>query len=165
MRKRTMVVAAAGAALLLGGCGQEQDAGKVASLTSSNPTTSAGAPKKGGFELDDLRKYAKCLRDHGVEVPDPDPNSGRIKLAPDNPDDPKAKAALDACKSLVPNGGPPPTMDAAELDKWHKRAQCMRDHGVHMEDPSPDKELQFGAPGDDPAKVNAAMKACGIEIG
>lgn len=165
MPKRTMVVAAVGAALLLAGCGQAQDTGKVASLNSSNPATSSGEPKKGGFEFDDLRKYTKCLRDHGLDVPDPDPNGGRIKLAPDNPDDPKAKAALEACKSLVPEGGSPPPMDAAEQDKWHKKAQCMRDHGVHMDDPQPDKSLQIGGPGDDPAKVAAAAKECGIQFG
>ncbi|MEV6603845.1 hypothetical protein [Kutzneria sp. NPDC051319] len=163
MPKRTMVVAAVGAALLLAGCGQAQDTGKVASLNSSNPTTS-GAPKKGGFELDDLRKYTKCLRDHGLDVPDPDPNGGRIKLAPDNPDDAKGKAAIEACKSLVPDSGPPPTMDADQLDKLHKKVQCMRDHGVHMDDPSPEKSLQIGGPGDDPAKVSAAAKACGFEF-
>ncbi|MFC0540256.1 hypothetical protein [Kutzneria chonburiensis] len=170
MRKRTTAVLIAGAALaLLAGCATNESAGKVASLSSSNPTSSSSAPaggggKDNGFDLDKIRGYAKCMRDHGVDMPDPDPNGGRLGGVKGDPNDPKVKTAMEACKSLLPNGGAAgPPMDAAAQDHLHKEVQCMRDHGVHMKEPGPDSELEIGGPGDDPAKVEAAMKACGME--
>jgi hypothetical protein len=172
MRKRTTAVLVAGAALaLLTGCATNESAGKVASLSSSNPPTSSSAPAGGGGDqgnaddLDKIRAYAKCMREHGVDMPDPDSGGGRAGGIKGDPNDPKIKTAMAACKSLLPNGGAEKPMDPAEQDKWHKRAQCMRDHGVHMQEPGPGKELELGSPEDDPAKVEAAMKACGIEIG
>jgi hypothetical protein len=49
---------------------------------------------------------AKCMREHGIDMPDPQPGQGpgiRIeKGGKIDPDDPKFKAALEACKQFMP---------------------------------------------------------------
>lgn len=49
---------------------------------------------------------AKCMREHGIDMPDPQPGQGpgiRIqKGGKIDPDDPKFKAALEACKQYAP---------------------------------------------------------------
>jgi hypothetical protein len=64
-------------------------------------------------ELDGLRKYAQCMRAHGIEVTDPDPSTGKSKiqgrLANASRDqinsDPGYQAARAACQDKLLNGG------------------------------------------------------------
>lgn len=55
-------------------------------------------------------KFAQCMRDHGINVPDPQTSGGGIKLEGPtgvNPDDPKFQQAQQACqKYLSIPGGP-----------------------------------------------------------
>jgi hypothetical protein len=47
---------------------------------------------------------AKCMREHGINMPDPEPGGG-IKITKGsglNPDDPKFQAAMEACRQYVP---------------------------------------------------------------
>jgi hypothetical protein len=50
--------------------------------------------------------FTKCMREHGINMPDPDPNGGvGIKITPGsgiNPDDPKFQSALEACRQYMP---------------------------------------------------------------
>jgi hypothetical protein len=84
-----------------------------------------------------MLKYAQCMRDHGVDMPDPDPNGG-LSIQIGAGDKAKFGAAQEACKSMLPNGGVPPTPSAEDLEKARQFAQCMRDHGVtDFPDPDP----------------------------
>lgn len=64
-------------------------------------------------ELEGLRQYAACMRDHGVELTDPDPNTGKSQFGGRfaNADrnqilnDPTYKAADAACKDKLETGG------------------------------------------------------------
>ncbi len=58
-------------------------------------------------QMEKARRYAQCMRDHGVNMPDPDPNNPGMRIAGGGPKDPKVKAAMDACQSLNPMGPPP----------------------------------------------------------
>jgi hypothetical protein len=66
-------------------------------------------------ELEGLRQYAACMRDHGVEMTDPDPNTGRSQyggrfanLGKDQIlNDPTYKAADAACKDKLTAGEAP----------------------------------------------------------
>jgi hypothetical protein len=53
---------------------------------------------------------------------------------------------------------------AEELDKMRQQAKCMREHGIDMPDPDPTGKggVSLGGPADDPAKFEAAAKACGM---
>jgi hypothetical protein len=63
-------------------------------------------------ELEALRKFAQCMREHGIETTDPDPNTGKSqvqgRLATATRDqvnnDPGYRAALKACKDKLPKG-------------------------------------------------------------
>ena len=169
MRTR-IVVAALGAALLLGGCGAKGDDGdKVASI--STPPKSGGptaADNSGKSDEDKMRDFAKCMREHGVDMPDPKPagDGGGMSIAiqGDGADRGKVDAAQNACKHLMPNGGEMKPPSAEELDKMRKQAKCMRDHGIDMPDPDPTGKgaARIGGPGDDPKKFEDAAKACGL---
>ncbi|MCR6484236.1 hypothetical protein M8542_15545 [Amycolatopsis sp. OK19-0408] len=169
MRTR-IVVAALGAALLLGGCGAKGDGGdKVASI--STPPKSGGptaADNSGKSDEDKMRDFAKCMREHGVDMPDPKPAGDgggmAITLDGDGADKGKIDTAQKACKHLMPNGGEMKPPSAEELDKMRKDAKCMRDHGIDMPDPDPSGKgmTRAGSVGDDPKKFEEAAKACGL---
>lgn len=65
-------------------------------------------------QLEGLRLYAACMREHGVEMTDPDPNTGKSqfggRLANVSRDqilnDPTYKAADAACKDKLPSAEP-----------------------------------------------------------
>lgn len=49
--------------------------------------------------------FAKCMREHGIPMKDPDPNNPGIMINKNqgiNPDDPKFKAAMEACRQYMP---------------------------------------------------------------
>jgi hypothetical protein len=125
----------------------------------ANPTPSAT-----GDRTQQLLQFAQCMRDHGVDVPDPGTGGG-FRLGGGgatpspgasgspggsgggrvfNRDDPAFQAAFQACRDKLPNGGQPPKLSAEQLAQYVKWAQCMRDHNVNIPDPNPDGTLQFG---------------------
>jgi hypothetical protein len=76
-----------------------------------------GQPKEIDPErLDQMRQYAKCMRENGV--PNfPDPSGGGFQLdmnelGMSGPDDPKLKAAEEACNDLMPGPGPGATRES-----------------------------------------------------
>ena len=86
-----------------------------------------------------LRQFAQCMRDNGVDVPDPDPAAGvrgfgalAERLSSD---DPAVQAAFTACQSKLPNGGEPPKLNAGAARGLPGVRQCMRDNGVDLPDP------------------------------
>jgi hypothetical protein len=58
-------------------------------------------------------KFSKCMRDHGLDFPDPQFDGGKVKIGPGpgsgpNPDDPAFQAAQKDCQHFMgkPPGGP-----------------------------------------------------------
>ncbi|TDP97514.1 hypothetical protein [Labedaea rhizosphaerae] len=167
MRSAVLGLAALGA-LLLSGCGQGDDGGNdgVASLSTPNSSTSAAATAAGQSDEDKARAFAKCMREHGVDMPDPQVKDGKMTMKVNGGDKKKLDGAQEACKSLLPNDGKPRTPSAADLDRMRAMAKCMREHGVNVPDPTaqdPGIKIQ-GTPGDK-GKVDAAMKACDSNFG
>jgi len=66
-------------------------------------------PKLSAEDLEQMRKFAQCVRDNGIpDFPDPS-EDGRTqidlgKLGLDGPDDPRLKAAEEKCKQFRPEG-------------------------------------------------------------
>ncbi len=57
-------------------------------------------PKLDAQQLDEMRKMAQCMREHGVNMPDPDPNNPGVMIDPDGAEkvDPEVmKEAAEAC--------------------------------------------------------------------
>ena len=75
----------------------------VASLGGNDkatPTTRAGSqdPKQKALA------YARCMRQHGIDIPDPKPGGGiDMRGSTASPDSPKFKAAEQACQQYQPN--------------------------------------------------------------
>src|SRR4051794_36223466 len=75
MRSRTWLPAVVVVAALLTGCGGDDDAGSdVASLRDQNAaegSTATTAKKTSSTPQDAGRAFARCMRQHGVEMDDP----------------------------------------------------------------------------------------------
>ncbi|MEV4251852.1 hypothetical protein AB0J52_01645 [Spirillospora sp. NPDC049652] len=123
-----------------------------------------------------MRDFAKCMREHGVDMKDPD-GDGRVMVQQTaganggaNGEE-QMKAAQKACRHLMPDGGKPRKASPQDQEKLRKLARCMREHGVNMEDPGPDGGIRMKMsappgqakstfnPQDDP-KLKAAQEAC-----
>ena len=70
-------------------------------------------PKADPKALDQMIKYAQCMRAHGMNMPDPKPNGGGLTLMMPKGSAGKAKAAQKACQSLLPGAG---KMDSSNGD-------------------------------------------------
>ncbi|WP_433270322.1 hypothetical protein ACQPZF_09430 [Actinosynnema sp. CS-041913] len=115
-------VLAVALALLLGACGS-------GGATSAPPTSTAESP---GVE------FARCMRDNGVDMPDPGPDDGKLgALAGADRGSPAFKGAMDACKQFLPGGGDLSNLDPQEMDRLREFAKCMRENGVDLPDPDP----------------------------
>jgi hypothetical protein len=144
------------AALSLSACGSGGGS-KVASAGDGNssvkPTATASLnPAQARLA------FTKCMRDHGVDMPDQNPGGGISVTVPDGADgQQKLQKAVDACQNLDPSqqGN---ANDPAQLKKTLAEAKCMRAHGVDMPDPQPGMAQQMPQG----PKVDAAMKSCGM---
>jgi hypothetical protein len=131
MTRSPLILAALGAALALGACGGSNDNGGGASNKSQGDKAFEGA-----------LNYAKCMRDHGIDVPDPQRvGSGGIKMTMKGgpgADNAKMQAAQKDCQKYMKAGGGR-AVSAAEKAKVQNAmlayAKCMRQHGVNMPDP------------------------------
>lgn len=161
---RITLLPLAACALVLGACGG----------SSSGNGASADDGEQRGLQ------FARCMRDHGVDIPDPTvkrgggganfsfrvggPGAGRGR----GPDPKRVQTAMAACRKYMPNGGRPPS--AAQQQEMRDRAlrfsRCMRAHGVDFPDPKsgPGGGVMIGGPGAkfDPASPSfqKAQQAC-----
>jgi hypothetical protein len=80
------------------------------------------------------------------------------------PDDPKFKAAQQACQKYLPNGGQPTKPNLQQQQQMLAFARCMRQHGINMPDPKPNGGIEVkGGPGTanpDSPSFKAAERAC-----
>ena len=125
-----LILAAVASALALGACGGSDGGGG---------SSGSKSPQDKAFE--GALKFSKCMRDHGVDMPDPQRvGTGGIKLSGGkiNPNDPKTKAAQQACAKYMKVGGGQ-TVDPARRAQLQQAAldyaRCMRAQGVDMPDP------------------------------
>jgi hypothetical protein len=106
--------------------------------TGSSPSPSAVAPQ------DAALAYARCMRENGVDMPDPKVTTGSggevmIDQGGGAPVTKEKMAAADkVCHHFMaaaaPNGQGP-AMSAEDQDKILAFAKCMREHGIDMPDP------------------------------
>ncbi|MFK0217436.1 hypothetical protein ACIQWN_04495 [Streptomyces vinaceus] len=140
-RSLTMTTAAALTGLTLfvtactGGAGSDGKDGKDGKDgTSSNASSGGGNGKASGADADKALKTRKCLREHGIDAPDPEPGQDpRGMTLGSGSEDPEAvKKAFDACGLQAPGSGQVSQEDKDKALKW---AKCMRDNGVNIPDP------------------------------
>ncbi|MBB4912545.1 hypothetical protein [Actinophytocola algeriensis] len=148
-----------------GGGGGQPDG--VASLSEGNtPSSSDKAdpdePDDPDEAADQMRAYAKCMREHGVDMPDPEVSQdGGISMSIEGGDRAKVDKADQECKHLMPNGGEPEKPSPEDLDRMRAEAQCLRDHGIDVKDPTMDNPgIQIEGAGPDDEKFRKAMEEC-----
>jgi hypothetical protein len=129
-----------------------------------------------GDRQDDMQeaalKFARCMREHGIDMDDPQPGQRGIRLTqPKGVSPQKMKAADEACRKYL-EAVKPPQLSEEEQKEFREaalaNAQCMRDHGItNFPDPTFDADgaagikldKKSGLNPDDP-KFQAAQKAC-----
>jgi hypothetical protein len=143
---------AVGIALLTAACGSGP------SGSSADPSQTGGSTT---YQKD--LAYAQCMRSHGVpNFPDPSSN-GMFAINGINLENGTGKAAENACKHLLPNGGVVPA--AQQQQRIHQLlvfAECMRSHGVPKFPDPTSNGLNFRGAGIDPQspQFQAAQQAC-----
>jgi len=171
----TLAIAAVAAA-----CSGAAAGPSVASLAdpeaSGSPTPSASALTPQDAAL----AYARCMRENGIDMPDPivsDDGEGRVSISQGarpagNISKDDFLEAEEECRhfmdAAMPDAGPP--LSAEDMDKMLAFAQCMREHGIAMEDPTADGGIRVrindgssggkGMPENDD-EMQAAHEACG----
>ena len=162
----TTMLALAGAAA----CGRSAAGSEIAS--AGGKSSASAHPSASVDQQEQARQFAQCMREHGVDVPDPETaggDSGPIKITGSGPPA-GMDAAMEACKDKLPGGGTPPSLDPQQQEQLRAFAQCMRDHGVDMPDPDPNggglRITKSGGPssggglGPDDPTFQAAQEAC-----
>jgi hypothetical protein len=132
-----------------------------------------------------LLDFARCMREHGIDMPDPDTSGGGgiVKFGASasasvagtkiDAEMEKFEAADKACRDLLGDAGPQ-TMDPKQQQEMQDQAlafsRCMREHGIDMPDPNFTGEgrvtmaIGQGIDPDDP-KFAEAQQACGSAFG
>lgn len=149
---------------------------------SSTSAGGSGPSELSAAELEEGRvEMTECLREHGVDVPDPEPGQKGLMFKSEpgekgavNPEDPATKEAFEACEEEIDFKPPEPSPEQQEEmeENMLAYAQCMREHGVDMPDPEfgdgGKVTMRIGGPDspkmDQPA-VEAAQEACEGEMG
>jgi hypothetical protein len=156
---RTHLLIAAALTLTVAACG-------------ADPSSNGGSAADRETKMQDAAlKYARCMRENGVDMPDPKLEQGGIRMtSPKGVSPSKMRTADEACHKIM-DAVKPPEMSEAEQKEFRDaalaNARCMREHGIDFPDPT------FGANGEarvrigrgsgiDPesAKFKAAQKAC-----
>ena len=87
-------------------------------------------------------KFAQCMREHGIDHPDPDANGlFRIESGQNvNRDSAAFSEAREACEKYLAQMGPPPELSEEDRKKMEEQmlafARCMREQGIDMPDPT-----------------------------
>lgn len=131
--KRIGMAVVAALPLFLAACGTPQTGGVA--TAGGGAASAAPSPSASG----DGVKFAQCMREHGIDVPDPEPGSNAVRVRVGEGVDPATvDKANEECAKYRPIGGGPGVNDAAFADAVQKFTACMRDNGVDMPDPQVD---------------------------
>jgi hypothetical protein len=111
--------------------------GSTSSPTAASPTGGSNARFEARLNL------AKCMRTHGINVPDPSASGtlgdAAVAVLHNYPKG-RIQSALSACRQYVAAAFPAlnltPAQRAARTAALVRFAQCMRSHGVNIPDPT-----------------------------
>ena len=147
-RGLSLVVLALVCATAVASCGRAIPADDVASLAGASATTPPDTASTNVDPEDAMRQFAECMRDHGIDMPDPKPSQAGSGVGPimingtgKVGDEPKMDAANKDCKHFMdgvaqdPKHKPDPAEEAKMKEQALDFAKCMREHGIDMPDP------------------------------
>jgi hypothetical protein len=166
MRKAIGAVLLAVLIGLVAGCGGKSNGPSVASAAGAKGAKGATASPTPSLDPEEQRRlFTQCMRDHGVDISDPDANGGiRITASAG----PGSEKAIGECQKYLP-AGKAAKADPKVLEQTREFTKCMRDHGIDMPDPDPNgggfrvekgQGNGTGKVNPDDAAFKAAMDAC-----
>ncbi|MEV7525106.1 hypothetical protein [Streptomyces sp. NPDC091371] len=128
--KRSLIMTTAafvtGLALLATACTDDGSGGSSGSVGKKE--------SNGGTDADNAVKMRQCLREHGIDAPDPEPGQDPRGMTVGGGADPqKMQEAMKACGMGGPGSGKEPTQE--QKDKELAWIRCMRENGVALKDP------------------------------
>ena len=186
-RRRRLVLAPVVLALgvLAAACGGSSGEDSSGVATAGDGRSTSAGTKDGKKKVDPQQAgldFARCMREQGVDVPDPKGDGGFVIVGPAPGEAPAGAGAAPPAgfeeaekkcrhhlQDLIREGGGP--VDPKEQDRALAFARCMREHGVNMPDPDFSKgggvAIKIGEDGMDPSSptFQAAQKACGSLFG
>jgi hypothetical protein len=131
------------ASLALGACG------------GGDPDPASAGDQRAKFREAAL-DFAKCMREHGVDMPDPQPGGGiQLALRADEANRGTVDRAQEACQKHL-DKVPPPEISEEDQERFREQAlkfaRCMREQGIDMPDPtfSGDGAVRQRVPGGGP---------------
>ena len=146
--------------LSLAGCGSGGSGGN----RPGQPAGGGGGPASPAADpAQRALQFAQCMRAHGVNMPDPDPNNrGQIPLGGAGLDPQKVQEAAQACREFSPIGnGQSGTGTPSQKEARLKFAKCMRENGVEdWPDPSDSQGPTMNGPGMNDPDFESAAQTC-----
>jgi hypothetical protein len=134
--------------------------GSSSSSSGSDPSAGAGGSGTSSSSAYEARlNFAKCMRSHGVNVPDPSANGGPPAGATGGGgpggggfsqlrNDPNFQAASQACAKYRSRAGGFANISPAQRAQFQqdavKFAECLRSHNINVPDPSSNGAGGFG---------------------
>lgn len=110
--------------------------------TAPGAQTASPAPSQSSSEQDYLLTIARCMRDKGFDVPDPEGGSD-IRI-PEGGDPGAAEKAFKECQEAADSLPGAQSASEAELQQFHlQMAQCLRMKGHDIADPVPGETLSI----------------------
>ncbi len=146
--RRAILICSVGAvlALALGACGSSSSSSTASAASGGTVVAGSNARFQARLNL------AKCLRAHGINVPDPTPGGGGggggIFRDLQNYPQAQVQAARQACQQYLRRsfafGNANPAQIAQFRQEFVKFAECMRSHGINIPDPTTGGAGGFG---------------------
>ncbi|MFI1655053.1 hypothetical protein ACH4ZU_09070 [Streptomyces sp. NPDC020472] len=124
-----------------------------------------GSVSEDGKKADQAFEHRTCLREQGLDVPEPKPgeNGVGLTISGDGMSKEKMEKAFKACAGKAGGAGFGKEPTQADKDKALAYAKCMRENGFDMPDPKFDGGAQQALPmpqGAQKQKFEKAAKAC-----
>lgn len=128
---------------------------------------------------DAMLKFTECMREQGVDMPDPEPGGG-MRMSGEGLSEEQMDAAHEACQKwmdlAMPEDGEAPEMSPEDKQAMLDMAQCMRDRGYDFPDPQFDggritQRIDKGEEGIDPedpafrADIDECHEESGLDMG
>ena len=139
---------------------------------------SSASPSSDEADLDPedaMLKFAECMREHGVDMPDPSPGGG-VRMNGEGLSEDQMEAAQSACQKWMDMAEPEDggkELTEEEKQSFLDMAACMRDRGYNFPDPEFDggrvtQKIEKGdgdLPGPDDPAFQKDMEECSAEAG
>jgi hypothetical protein len=142
----------------------------------ASTSESASGDDEADLDPDDaMLKFAQCMREHGIDMPDPEPGGG-IRIGGEGISEDQMEAAEAACQkwmdmAMPEDGGE--ELSEEEKQQFLDQAACMRDRGYNFPDPEFEggrvtQKMEKGdeeMPGPDDPAFQKDIEECAAEAG